>query len=299
MFVNFNGLLFLAGYLFFFFGVLWGVLWWYRKRRQTRHPLPENVKLLRMPGEYLWRRVIEHDEADLQWFAAASLLPILASGGVLYVFAKFFRSSLSLGLLVCFILLLVSMLFSMHLLQHRLQRRADDYLGFFGERYVAEWLDPLKMEGWFVFHDVPCEGATGKFNIDHVAVGPGGVWLIETKTRRKGRARPGFKDHEVVFEGGPIIWPWCDDTECLNQAWDNVGWLVEWLEKMTGKVFDIAAVLAFPGYYVIEKKLGPIRVANPKRLPEVLISRGIDVLNKQDIDLIRRQLEEKCRDVEY
>lgn len=35
--------------------VLVGVIWWDRRRRRTRHPLPENLKLLRMPGEYLWR----------------------------------------------------------------------------------------------------------------------------------------------------------------------------------------------------------------------------------------------------
>src|SRR5690606_5046380 len=113
------------------------------------------------------------------------------------------------------------------------------YLGFFGERYVAEWLEPLKADGWFIFHDIPCLGAAGKFNLDHVAVGPGGIWLIETKTRRKGKARPGLKEHEVTFDGARIIWPWWDDTDSLKQASDNARWLSDWLEKMTGKIFQV------------------------------------------------------------
>lgn len=184
-------------------------------------------------------------------------------------------------------------------LQRRLNQRAHNYLGFFGERYVAEWLDPLKADGWHVFHDVPCEGASGKFNLDHVAVGPGGVWLVETKTRRKGKARPGLKEHEVVFDGSKIVWPWWDDTDSLKQANDNARWLRGWLKEMTGKAFDVAAVLTFLGYWVIERKLGPVRLANPKVLPQVLTSRGKGILNRDDIDLIRRQLEARCRDVGY
>jgi hypothetical protein len=122
---------------------------------------------------------------------------------------------------------------------------------------------------------------------------------VKTKTRRKGRARPGFKEHEVVFDGAQIIWPWGEDRASLKQASNNARWLREWLEKMTGKAFDVAAVLAFPGYCVIERKLGPVRVANPKGLPQIVISRGKKVILDEDIDLIRRQLEERCRDVEY
>jgi len=108
-------------------------------------------------------------------------------------------------LVVAVVLFAFSLLLCVRWCQGQLQRQADDYLGFFGERYVAGWLDPLKAQGWFIFHDVPCAGATEQFNLDHVAVGPGGVWVVETKTRRKGRARPGRKEHEVVFDGVQII----------------------------------------------------------------------------------------------
>lgn len=53
-------------------------------------------------------------------------------------------------------------------------------LGLFGERAVADELDKLVGSGYRIFHDVPCLGATGPFNLDHVVVGKGGVAVIET-----------------------------------------------------------------------------------------------------------------------
>jgi hypothetical protein len=47
-----------------------------------------------------------------------------------------------------------------------------------GERIAGLWLGRLP-EGWFVFHDVPV-GARGA-NIDHVVIGPSGVFTINTK----------------------------------------------------------------------------------------------------------------------
>jgi hypothetical protein len=297
--MNLSGLLVFIGYLIVFFTILFGIVWWDRRRRRTRKPFPEDLRLLRMPGEYLSRRVIDYEANEFLWLLGAVAIPILVGAVVLQIVASFIKSAPVAGLVLTVVVISFSMLLSARWIQARLQRQADDYLGFFGERYVAEFLDPLKADGWFVFHDLPCEGATGKFNLDHVAVGPGGIWVVETKTRRKGRARPGLKEHEVVFDGVKIILPWGDDVDGLKQASNNAHWLGDWLQKMTGKSFDIAAVLTFPGYCVIERKLGPVRVVNPKHLGQVLISRGRAVLNSDDIDLVRRQLEQRCRNVEY
>lgn len=46
-----------------------------------------------------------------------------------------------------------------------------------GERKAEKALKPLEREGWHVFHDVQ----NGRGNYDHVAVGPGGAYLLESK----------------------------------------------------------------------------------------------------------------------
>ena len=63
------------------------------------------------------------------------------------------------------------------LLGHRTDERAWRK-GAFGERVTSFWLGRLP-EGWYVFHDIPV-GARGA-NIDHLVIGPGGVFTVNTK----------------------------------------------------------------------------------------------------------------------
>lgn len=296
--MNLMGLLFFVIYTVLFMGAFVAVVFWERRKRRTKPPFGEDLRLMRMPGEYLWRRVIENDESDMRWTFGLMLVPMVA-GFVALQIIPLVLGKTSAALVVAVIVFTFSMLLCIRGLAIRLQRRENEYLGFFGERYVAEWLEPLKSQGWFIFHDIQCDGATGKFNLDHVAVGPGGIWIVETKTRRKGRARFGFKDYEVTFDGAKLIWPWWDDADSIRQTANNATWLQKWFETMIGKKFNVSAVVAIPGYKVIERKIMPIRVAKPKDLSLVLTGHGKITLNDDDLDLVRRQLEAKCRDVGY
>ncbi|HEX2266057.1 MAG TPA: nuclease-related domain-containing protein, partial [Solirubrobacterales bacterium] len=47
-----------------------------------------------------------------------------------------------------------------------------------GEEVVGQVLEGLSADGWHVLHDV----SFGRGNIDHIAVGPGGVFTVETKS---------------------------------------------------------------------------------------------------------------------
>jgi hypothetical protein len=49
-----------------------------------------------------------------------------------------------------------------------------------GEQAVGAILDGLAGEGWHVTHDV----SLGRGNVDHVLVGPGGIFAVETKSHR-------------------------------------------------------------------------------------------------------------------
>jgi hypothetical protein len=48
-----------------------------------------------------------------------------------------------------------------------------------GEELLKRWLDPLREQGWHLFHDIPI-GSRGA-NVDHLAIGPGGVFSINMK----------------------------------------------------------------------------------------------------------------------
>lgn len=55
-------------------------------------------------------------------------------------------------------------------------------VGAEGERMTAKHLDGLNSAGFVLLHDRKAPGYGG--NVDHVAIGPSGLWVIETKSLR-------------------------------------------------------------------------------------------------------------------
>ena len=54
--------------------------------------------------------------------------------------------------------------------------------GAVGERRTARLLGPLEREGWAILHDLAVPGS--RANLDHLAIGPGGVFVIDSKQYR-------------------------------------------------------------------------------------------------------------------
>jgi hypothetical protein len=58
--------------------------------------------------------------------------------------------------------------------------------GAAGERRTARLLAPLERQGWAILHDLALSGS--RANLDHLVIGPGGVFVIDSKQYR-GRLR--------------------------------------------------------------------------------------------------------------
>jgi hypothetical protein len=54
--------------------------------------------------------------------------------------------------------------------------------GAAGERRTARLLAPLEQRGWAVLHDLALPGSQA--NLDHLVIGPGGVFVIDSKQYR-------------------------------------------------------------------------------------------------------------------
>jgi hypothetical protein len=54
--------------------------------------------------------------------------------------------------------------------------------GAAGERRTARLLEPLERQGWAVLHDLAVPGSQA--NIDHLVIGPGGVFVVDSKQYR-------------------------------------------------------------------------------------------------------------------
>jgi hypothetical protein len=78
--------------------------------------------------------------------------------------------------------------------------------GASGELATAQLLERLPRRRWVVVHDRSVPGS--RANVDHVAIGPSGVWVIDTKAYRaplrirRGQVWAG--DHAIPVE--PVRW---------------------------------------------------------------------------------------------
>ena len=152
-------------------------------------------------------------------------------------------------------------------------------LGRDGEKVVGQYLERLRETGYQVFHDVVGTG----FNVDHVLIGPAGVFTIETKTFSK---RPS-SDAKVTFDGERLVVDGHEpDRDPVVQAKAQARWLRELLAESTGRKFAVRPVIVFPGWWVEQSK-GSTRevwVLEPKALPGFLAQEP-EVLSPEDVKL--------------
>jgi hypothetical protein len=264
---------------------------WRRKRRGERQPLSE--KLLRPPGYSLQRKLEDLNDRFMTRFMAAFLFSSLA---VIFpqtrpadVWAPF------LGVVVFGVIAVVCTLVALRkLYQIRFNR-----MGLLGEQAIAEELQRLIPSGYKIFHDVPCEKRDCKWNIDHVAVGPAGVFAIETKYRTKKPGKNGGRDHEAIFDGNTIQFSSGDyDPRAVGQARDNARWLETELSKAIGEHLTVQPIVALPGWWVTLKANSDVKVLSGKQVFNFIAKERPQYLHKF-IQRINYQLEQRCRDVEF
>jgi hypothetical protein len=81
--------------------------------------------------------------------------------------------------------------------------------------------------GYQVFHDLVGDG----FNVDHVIIGPGGVYVIETKTISK----PAKGESSVKYDGATITVDGnVPDRNPVAQAKAGANWIREIIKSSTG-----------------------------------------------------------------
>lgn len=134
-----------------------------------------------------------------------------------------------------------------------------------GEKAVGQFLEHLRGDGYSVFHDVLGEG----FNVDHILIGPAGLFTVETKTISKPvRGQP-----KITFDGASILVNGMEpDRNPVIQAKAQASWLKGVLSESTGKQFPVRPVVVYPGWF-IEQSPGSTRelwVLEPKALPKFL-----------------------------
>lgn len=161
-----------------------------------------------------------------------------------------------------------------------------------GEKVVGQFLERLRERGYHVYHDLIGDD----FNIDHVLIGPAGVYTIETKTWSKpsrGESRIKF-DGELLTVNGSV-----PERNPVIQARAQSNWLRNVLLESTGRNFDVFPVVVCPGWY-IEHAAGSLRkmwVLEPKALPKFL-ENELDRLSSEEVKLASFHLSRFIRSAE-
>jgi hypothetical protein len=259
-----------------------------RKRRLQRaqNKLPFDELRRRPAGEALRLKLMGLDDKLTEETTTLLIVP-----GLICLCTWFSRAK---GLPVFIPLILLSLAWTFFIakrLVRTFQDRSNYQLGFDGERFVGEELTRLIGAGFEVYHDVPFDG----FNMDHVLVGPPGVFLVETKTRRKPVIDSRTTKCQVEFDGEKLYWPRTTETRDLEQATNNARTLSRWLASAAGDPVYVTPILTFPGWWVaLKKPCKTVFVLNPKQIYDFCAHKP-PVLDSNMIKRICHQMNEKCK----
>ena len=272
---------------------------WRKEAARRQVPIGMDRRMLRVAGQAVQERLLAMDDRLMNEFIGALVAPVLiaiaATVGLGLTRASSVAQIAVLG--VSLAGLLISLGIRVRRLKAHLEERRRLRLGMHGEQLVAESLMPLLAKGFHVFHDMPAQGATKPFNLDHVVVGPSGVFVLETKTRSKPMNDGGKADYKVAYDGDLLTWPMGPDVKSCPQARDNAEWLKRWLKTRLGLDLPVIPVVVIPGWWVERTGRGAVTVVNDKQLVHALELKT--VLDATTVDLVRRQLDTECRTVKF
>lgn len=161
-------------------------------------------------------------------------------------------------------------------------------LGRDGERAVAQYLEWFRTAGYFVFHDVPSADA----NIDHLLIGPQGIFTIETKTLSKperGECKITLVDGEVHANGLKL------DRNPVIQAKAQAGWIKSFLREHQFPT-PVWPVVVFPGWYIerFDMRGAGLWMLEPKALG-AFIEREPQRLSREQVQAIASAISSHVR----
>jgi len=273
-------------------GAVLGLIHW--KNRKKR--LPFTQKILRPPGESLRIRLVELDEKLndrlIQLFLSA-YSPLMMAG---LVALQGVRPGIGVWITIAVIAAIAS-IWSAYRLWKVLNLRRRIRLGFEGERHVGETLNQLMLVGYRVFHDFLITDKPRSIrNIDHIVIGPNGVFAVETKTRRKVKGENGAK--VTVLDNG-LQYPWGLDRRDLAQAQEDSGWLAEWLSKMSNEPVKVGSILVLPGWFIDRRSKPVVTVLSGSEVAANIPKLNGTATDDGEIQRLAAIIEDRNRSIEY
>ncbi|KJZ11894.1 MULTISPECIES: nuclease-related domain-containing protein [unclassified Halomonas] len=219
-----------------------------RSLHDARVRSPFDAHPLREPGQALRDRL---DRAFATLFLNAALGPVLVLTPLVYGMGRMLFSRHQnwiewalYGVLCTLLAIVVSFR-----LMRDYQRIRRLKLGLACELAVGQELERLirpEAHPYFVFHDVPAD----TFVIDHVAITPHAVFVIETRARTPAISPAGETEDTVVVEHERLRFPGWMERRPQRKARQATRWVASWLCRELGQPVPVKGILALPGWKI-------------------------------------------------
>ena len=269
-------------------------LWLYLKKREAQK-FPFSDAVPRLPGQGLSEKINELSFELALYFGLVPLAPVLLYA--VYLQSLAINGDQVSGPAAIILLLLAAGAVSYLIIRifRIFSERHACQLGYAGEVAVGSALNELMRQGYYVFHDIRGDN---EFNIDHIAVGPNGVFAIETKAKTMSKKVSSRKAFKVTYDGESLYFsdkPRKRHRDYINQAEDGAKWVSEWLSEATGMSVKAIPVLVFPGWFINRKRPGDILVLNHNQLA-TLANEKSRQLDQGEITHVVYQIKQKYLD---
>lgn len=260
-----------------------------RNLHDARVRSPFDAHLLREPGQALRDRL---DQAFAGLFLDGALGPIVTMAPLVYGMGRMLFASeqnwvewalyglLSTALVLVFCFLLI----------RDFQRIRRLKLGLACELAVGQELERLirpDAHPYYVFHDIPAD----TYTIDHVAVTPHGVFVIESRARTHPFDTSGREQNLVVVERERLRFPGWSERRSLRKTRQAVQWLRHWLARECQGQVPVRGVLALPGWEIDTSQApNDVLVVSGERLADQLTETPLGDFDEQTHDRVIRAL---------
>ena len=278
-------LVLLFGLLVLLLATLQHVLVTIRLKATTRY---SNLPSLRSPGESTLRR-IDRTNGEIGAFAVALFAIPLVLYAALLSYVHFLFLDLSwmdtayLGAISAgFIFYGATKIKRLNARKQRL------YATYEGQIAVAQEVNRLMSDGYQVYHDFP----TNRFHIDHIIVGPNGVFTVKTKVLPSHGHR---NDRSLKIDDQRLIVGNKQDHRTIPFADFQSSWLEKWILTSTGEALSVQPILTLPGWQLKTLNKTSILVVKPEAIKDAINGIRWHQISSKTIRLVCEQLEAKCR----
>ena len=155
---------------------------------------------------------------------------------------------------------------------------------------VAERVSELKLRGFMVFTD--CR--LGDRAIDHILVGPKGVFVVQTAIGLSAFQADLNTHDTATYDGRALFFPGKEDHETVSQACEDAEKLSEWLSEALDIPLAARAIVALPGWRIKRTSAEGISVINPTQFEALFQYVRPRPLTTEEVALISARMEQLC-----